>query len=417
MTLKRDQFIVFGIMFYIFAASSFLDGTSAIQASRLILVGIYIMAIITGGRLKINIYAIWLLLFALYSMLSCLYAYNTAVATAGAVTTFVNAASVISFLGLCLEVRHSNIRLILMKCLAVAPLFLGVYIFARHGIFCFINARNVMDVQMINANVIGQHSAIGFIMAFWLLTQKRYEKRFRWFYIIIAAIDVAFAALSASRKAIIILVLAIVLYFLFQSKSPLKFLGKVIIVIAGIVLLWLALTKIPFLYNLGGNRLEQMLNGFSMNEDMDGSTSFRMSLIQWGFNWFTQKPYFGYGADNFRCLVGGMHTWSGLGGTYAHNNFIEILVNLGLVGFVLYYSMYVKIIVRFIKSLRYKDLQKLIFGCVFLSVFINEYGMVTYLDKYMQIFYAIVWFVISRPNEGVVTVDQRTLSQRNCAVV
>ena len=407
MILKRDHFILFGIMFYIFAASTFFDGSTAIQISRLVLVGIFAVVVIIDKSLKLNTYSIWLILFAAYSLFSCVYASNTTIAISGATTTIINAVTILSFVGLCFEVRDHNIKLILMKCLAIFPLILGIYIFGKHGIFCFVNTRYLVDEHYFNSNVLGLHSAIGFILAFWLLTQKKCEKNHRFFYIIVAVLNISFVALTASRKAIIIVALSFMLYYLFQSKSPVKFIGKVILIVAGVVLLWLALTKIPFLYDLGGNRLEQMINGFMSEDQADGSTSFRMSLIEWGFDWFKQKPFFGYGADNFRVLVGRMNTWAGVGGTYAHNNFIELLVDLGLAGFVIYYSMYVNILHKFIKSFRYRNMQKLVMGCVFISIFISEYGIVSYNDKYCQILYAIIWFIMISPDKEVNRIVQR----------
>lgn len=417
MVLKRDNFILFGIIFYIFAASTFFDGSTAIQVSRLIVVGVFVVVILSDKAIKLNNYAIWLFAFAAYSAFSCILAYNRTIAISGALTTAINAVTVFAFLGLCCEVRDHDIKLILMKCFAIFPIVMGIYIFGKYGIFCFINTRYLVDEHFYNSNTLGLHSAVGFIMAFWLLNQKKCDKSRRWLYFFVAATNSLFVLLTASRKAIIVIVLFFILYYLFQAKSTLKFLGKVIVVISTLVIIWLALTKIPFLYNLGGNRLEQMLRGFINDGDTDSSTSFRLELIQWGVDWFKQKPIFGYGADNFRVLVGGMNTWAGKGGTYAHNNFIEILVDLGLVGFVIYYSIYVNITVNLFKSLRYKNLQKLVFGCIFISIFINEYGIVSYTDKYIQILYAIIWFVITRQEEGVDIVAKRTISQRGRAVI
>ena len=139
MILKRDHFILFGIMFYIFAASTFFDGSTAIQISRLVLVGIFAVVVIIDKSLKLNTYSIWLILFAAYSLFSCVYASNTTIAISGATTTIINAVTILSFVGLCFEVRDHNIKLILMKCLAIFPLILGIYIFGKHGIFCFVN--------------------------------------------------------------------------------------------------------------------------------------------------------------------------------------------------------------------------------------------------------------------------------------
>jgi O-antigen ligase len=213
------------------------------------------------------------------------------------------------------------------------------------------------------------------------------------------AMNLAFVVLTSSRKALVLLPVSLGLYYLLKSESWLKLLGKVLVVIAIVAVLWIALTKIPFLYNLGGNRLEQLANTVFNEEKADGSTAFRFQLVEWGIDWFKQKPVLGYGADNYRVLVGHLDTWAGAGGTYAHNNFIELLVDVGLVGFIIYYSMYFDVLRRFRKVVINKNSQKLIMGCIFIALFISEYGIVSYNDKYIQLFYAIAWFTMCCPEK------------------
>lgn len=42
-------------------------------------------------------------------------------------------------------------------------------------------------------------------------------------------------------------------------------------------------------------------------------------------------------------------TWVGTAGVYAHNNYVELLVDLGLVGTVAYYYIYVSALIKGIK--------------------------------------------------------------------
>ena len=410
MTLKKDHFIIIGIIYYIFAASTFYDGSTVMQISRIVLVGFYAVILLAGSRIKLNQYSIWLFSFSLLSLVSVFYALNTSIARSGATTTIVNAVTIFAFLGLCSEVENHNIRLILTKCLSFVPLILGVYIFGKYGIFCFMNSRYIVEEHYFNSNTLGLHSAIGFLMGFWILTQKQCAKKIRWIYIAATVINLIFFILTSSRKAIFLAGLSMVFYYLFQSKTPLKFIGKVLVVAAVVFAVWLALTKIPFLYELGGNRIEQMISGFMSEYEADGSTSFRFLLIEWGLDWFRQKPILGYGVDNFRVLVGKMNTWAGLGGTYAHNNFIEIMVNLGVVGMAVYYSMYFVILNKFRLSLKHKNMMKLLYGSIFIAMIISEFGIVSYTDKYIQVVYAIVWFVMIEPHKEVNTNARKAIS-------
>lgn len=77
---------------------------------------------------------------------------------------------------------------------------------------------------------------------------------------------------------------------------------------------------------------------------------------------------------------------------YMHNNFIEILCATGLIGFILYYGMYVYILKNLIK---YKNGNKrsYIFGLMWLVIsLIMDVGMVSYYGK-TQCFYMLVQFL------------------------
>lgn len=97
-----------------------------------------------------------------------------------------------------------------------------------------------------------------------------------------------------------------------------------------------------------GFRLEGMFNGFFGNEEeMDGSTYTRIQLVDFGKEIFAQRPWLGYGVCNFRAVY--LSYFPGRHALYAHNNYIELLVDLGIVGLVLYYIFYIYLIVRLFK--------------------------------------------------------------------
>ena len=77
--------------------------------------------------------------------------------------------------------------------------------------------------------------------------------------------------------------------------------------------------------------------------DGDGSTDARADFVAAGVGThFAEDPIFGHGAGAFADVTGA--------DTYAHNNFAEIAVNGGLVGLVLYYSMYVAIAIGVLRT-------------------------------------------------------------------
>ena len=84
----------------------------------------------------------------------------------------------------------------------------------------------------------------------------------------------------------------------------------------------------------------------------------------------------GYGLDNFRII--NLHATGHL--TYSHNNFIEILVGVGAIGFLIYYSYYIKLLFEYIKMYFKHQTDKIlnITGICFLLMFLMQFGVVSY---------------------------------------
>ncbi|NUM88849.1 MAG: hypothetical protein HUU37_06575, partial [Bdellovibrionales bacterium] len=57
-----------------------------------------------------------------------------------------------------------------------------------------------------------------------------------------------------------------------------------------------------------------------------------------GLQLWQQAPLFGNGLDAFRGLSGQ--------GTYAHNNYVELLCDLGLLGTLLFYALHAQVLLR-----------------------------------------------------------------------
>ena len=152
--------------------------------------------------------------------------------------------------------------------------------------------------------------------------------------------------------------------------------------------------NVPLLYDLGGNRIESFLNSLNGGET-DGSTSFRIHMIEWGIEWFHNRPYFGHGLMNYKALLGTMGTWAGTEGTYAHNNYIELLVDVGIVGTVIYYSLYASLLFKGIRKIKERNLTRLILLGLLVAILISEYGLVTYYDKSIQAVLVLIWFAIN----------------------
>lgn len=235
----------------------------------------------------------------------------------------------------------------------------------------------------INMNTIGMVAAVTTIISFYLYRNIETKKRLN-IYLLISCVSFLIVLLSASRKALIIPFLAYGVTKLSGKKPSRIFLNSVLLSILAIFVVW-CLLKIPIFYNIVGFRIEGLINGFlDTGGEVDSSTTTRMQFVEVGMIFLSQNILFGYGAANFGALYASY--FPGRDPVYAHNNYIELLVNYGIVGTLLYYSFYIYLIVKLLKIIRStRDQVAILFLSIIVSLIIVEYGFVAYYDLFTNI--------------------------------
>jgi len=191
-----------------------------------------------------------------------------------------------------------------------------------------------------------------------------------------------------SKKGIIFgSILIAVILFLFL-KEPKKF---ITIVFSGILII---IVLLNFVDIDTSSYLDHILGRFSSFDnnmvgvsDRFGSTGGRIFLIKVGFLTFQDSPIFGHGIANF-FLLNELHV-------YAHNNYIELLVDLGIVGTILFYSIYFYLIKSFFMLNKHVPIK--IFIITFLTVLmVMDIAVVSYGMK--LIIYTLLFISIYLDN-------------------
>ncbi len=192
--------------------------------------------------------------------------------------------------------------------------------------------------------------------------------------------------LTGARKYIIIS-LIFVYIIIFQKyyenyKKQLIF-GTFLFLLAITSLFYIIFEYKP-IYDIIGFRFEGLINAITGHGKIDLSTLRRERMIEFGWSVFKEKPLLGYGLDNFKVL----YYISGGSYNYAHNNYIELLVDFGILGFSLYYG-YILYLLYQLKKIKRDSLGIRDFLIATLIVFlVNDYGAVTYNLIQIQLFYA-----------------------------
>jgi hypothetical protein len=207
--------------------------------------------------------------------------------------------------------------------------------------------------------------------------------------------------LSGSRKILLAIGAAILIYGLFQIKSK-KFFKSIIslVVIIGAVY---ALGYYLMASSFFATSIERFLlateAGTEGNvEDVSGS-EFRLYLIKKGLEYWSDSPIVGHGLNNYRVLSykdTGLHT-------YSHNTGVELLSGLGVIGFVLYLIFYLSIFAFLFKARKVIPVDVFSFlVATVLSFLVIGYFQQTYWDVNIHIYFilVIIYIIILKKNRA-----------------
>lgn len=239
-----------------------------------------------------------------------------------------------------------------------------------------------------NSNKFGAIMLYASIIAFY----KAYSllKR-RWYFIVLFTF--LCSILSSSRKAFILNIVGVVLIIFFSRHRKYRFIHLIIsffIMLIGLFCLFEA----DFLYEIIGWRIENLIK-FSSGENVsEGSMPMRKFAIEFAKQLFKDRPILGWGYSNYSIMM--LERTYLKHNVYAHNNYYEILADLGIVGFVLYYSSHlfiaVKLLIKFFKD---KFSTVTLLSIVILATkLIFDYASVSMLDPNVHVILAITFSAI-----------------------
>ena len=188
---------------------------------------------------------------------------------------------------------------------------------------------------------------------------------------------------SQSKKAILCLLLGLFLMLIMKYRHK-KIVGVLVLCFAGVAVIYISqLPVFSAIMHRFTNALGTMTG--SNLDSRDWSTFYRMQMIEEGLNLFNQHPLIGYGTDTYQFVSSF--------GTYSHNNYIELLVNNGLIGFIAYYWVYLVIIGVLLKRvIKYNDDKAIVLLAIIVEQLLMDYGSVNYYNKIVYIY--ISWILL-----------------------
>ena len=231
-----------------------------------------------------------------------------------------------------------------------------------------------------NANVMGMNGA--YLFGFLLYGAK--EAKWKKIHLnILAALVAVVTVLTGSRKALLMLVLFFAGYFFFwkPEKNMGKFVRRLIVMACICAVVIFLLMKVEVLYDAIGNRLESLYLQWIQGEGVDNSATTRERMIAIGMDMFQRAPIFGSGHNTFKFYSGY--------NTYSHNNYVELLVSVGVVGLLLYYLPLLYFTFQAMKLWRKGVPGAIVPLIILLTQFLNDVGQVSYYAFYIHIYLGI----------------------------
>ncbi|MBQ9071356.1 MAG: O-antigen ligase family protein [Clostridia bacterium] len=223
------------------------------------------------------------------------------------------------------------------------------------------------DDSIFNANTLAISAAVA--ICFIVCSKEKWATPYNIFCITVLSLLCIF---SGTRKALIAAVITIVVYFVL--KNPQKLLKNTIFILVFAVAVYFALLKIPFLYEMLGNRVESMF-ALLMGESGDKSAESRADFIKLGLEHFPNSPWLGHGINCFQTLRGAFDT-------YSHCNYIELLFSVGILGTLAYYSMYLFVLLYALgKYFKNRSDNVVLSIGVIISLFFIDFALVSYYER------------------------------------
>jgi O-antigen ligase len=133
----------------------------------------------------------------------------------------------------------------------------------------------------------------------------------------------------------------------------------------------------------------------------DSSANLRRKLIEDALGQWTRSPISGHGIDQFR--------WLNPNVVYSHNNYAELLANLGIVGLILYYSIHANLIWRAATGARNGSGRSWLVLIFVVMLLMMDLARVSYTDRFTWLLLSVMGFIsyweTRAPDRGAISTE------------
>lgn len=246
----------------------------------------------------------------------------------------------------------------------------------------------------LHSNGLGMRLAIGTIICLYFLNKSKKK----YLYLLLAISFSGVALFTGSKKVIIMLVLGFFLFEILISKRK-NIVFNIVLIAGACYGLYVLIMTNPDLYHVLGRRIETFLLTISGEDQVNQSTIYRLYFINAAQQIFLNNPIFGCGANNF---VTQMRMINFDLVAYSHNNYWELLSTLGIVGFSIYYFLFIEML-RILIRYYFQSSEKMLISLmltIILVILVTDYANVSYINEFTHIVIVIAFCVYRLIGKG-----------------
>ena len=387
---RRDRFnltdvwiIVYFISVYVFAITTGVTYISKL-ASIPMLASLVFYVIIHNYRIIFSKYEIAFFSFLVICFLSCIWALNSDYAISKTLTLlqiFVFAILLHTY------IKQENKTDVILWGVCIGGCALALYTLYFYGVTNYIQAAlsgNRMGADLANVNTIANLELFPIVILFWCIY---YKKKLIAIFPLMLCLIVALG--TGSRKVVACIAIGILLLYVLKGQG-LKKLRSIIFAILVFIAIYMII-QLPGLEALKAE-VDSLVNLFTRENSFTNSDMHRIELIKLGINAFFDSPLLGIGIGNTRLVV-----LQNMGfDYYLHNNYLEILASVGVLGAIPYYYMWFYPLKKHMGELRTQRDREPLIVSILVTALVLQMGQVLYYDKIM--FFVILFAFASLEN-------------------
>lgn len=288
-------------------------------------------------------FCIWYLVLFFYSLCSALLMSNNVFHTLYQML-------VVLVLTSCFSVVISDRKTLQLTIIAyvISAVLMGILIMYYNPMYLIVNVSDLGGMRLGqeetgNANIFTALMMFSGVFASWLvLFNKNVILRLLSAFSLVLILYLM--ALSGGRKTIVAVV-ACTMFFVWKkggNSVRKKVLSLIIICIVLYSIIYMMM-NITWLYDAVGYRFDGFISYVGgTGESNVTSDDLRKRMIEMGIQGWTENPIWGHGLDSFKFFNKDMtgHMF------YSHNNYVEMLYDFGIIGFLFYYVFIYKLYIR-----------------------------------------------------------------------